>query len=63
MCVEVSTLRIPLDQLATGEEGLSATVVPRLEVNLGQPEGIIIIFCCSVSAWSPNYTAEEKAYS
>jgi hypothetical protein len=33
--VQVSTLRIPLDQFAARQEGLSTTVIPRLEVNLG----------------------------
>jgi hypothetical protein len=40
---EISTRGIAVNEVLFGEESLSSRIVPRGEVNLSQPEGVIII--------------------
>jgi hypothetical protein len=43
VCVQVSALRVALGEVLAGEQRLAAIVVARLEVDVGQPECILVV--------------------
>lgn len=43
---KISTRGVACDQVLFREEALSSCIVPRGEVNLRKPKGVLVVFCC-----------------
>jgi hypothetical protein len=57
---EVSTGRVALDEVLLGEERMGTCVIACREVNLGEPESVVVIICGTIISFSCAFLTKKK---